>query len=741
MSYIQQKFTQVALLVDELQVLYEEYEAEKRDRDAPFQQRQSELEIELKTLKQDREAASKEVEQKYKPKFDKLTWFIPQPQPDQAAEPPASPNVGPGVRGGRNTGDRLSSDDGSAHDDGSEDDDDGSGHDDGSDYSDDQPVDNDNEPADNDYGSDRSDGESEDNDGESEDNDNSSAHNHDEPTSAASVSPRALRKRRLTAKARSDLERPNKRRRRGGKAASSGSARVRRVGEAASDRTGKTVSFEDVRGKHRIVSWPAASGHFYILWCKDHGKIFNSKDPVQGAGKHLSKSHGMTGTHENAIKELGFRVQNCTQEQVDESNRAVDQHNRAVDQPQQRPASDPKTSIQPISGGFYQVYWHAGAKTRSGTRSGTPFVALCLPTDSFDAVGILGSIHDTGLVHSIPKCYRTHTRTNRILGWNEDYQDGGTKASQRKFPFLFFTGDVQLPSEGKLSIPKKGKVLSWVAANDIQPLDLNDSTTSYLPGHATALAFASRLLHQHEFGDQSQAESSQEALALMASASLLASSFETSRRSANAEQAAADTSRSEPKPAPSNRANNSANSAPAALDTIVQGPDPQLDENADTAQNGLTSMTQLPSNSKDSRPSSEDNRPKPEDSRPSSDSRPSPEDGRPSPEDGRPSPEDGRPSPEDGRPSPEDGRPSPEDGRPSPEDGRPSPEDGRPSPEDSRPSFENNKPRPEDNRQDIRAGVVVGASQFKPVSDGGGRDLKAGRGSLSFILGKSNAEG
>ncbi|EJT68904.1 hypothetical protein GGTG_13497 [Gaeumannomyces tritici R3-111a-1] len=577
MSYIQQRFTQFALLVDELQVLYEEYEAEKRDRDAPFQQRQSELEIELKTLKQDREAASKEVEQKYKPRFDKLTWFIPQPQPDQAAESPASPNVGPGVRGGRNTGDRLSNDDGSAHDDGSEDDDDGSGHDDDGSGHDDGSENNDG-LEDNDDGSDYSDSESEDSGGESEnnddgpaDNDNRSAHNHDEPTSAASISPRAFRKCRLTAKARSDLERPNKRRRRGGKAASSGS-----------------------------------------------------------------------------------------------------------------------TSIQPISGEFYQVYWH-GAKTRSGTRSGTPYVALCLPTGNFDTVGISGSIYDTPLVRSIPKCYRTHTRTNKILGWDNDYQDGGTKASQRKFPFLFFTGDVQVPPEGELSIPKKGKVLSWVAANDIQPLDLNDSTTSGFPGHATVVAFASKLLHQHGsatainnqsfatdsgplsnagnddgFGDQSQAEGSQEALAVIASAGLLASTSEPSRRSANAEQPAADTFRSEPKPAPSDRADSS---APAAFDIIVQRLYSQLlDEDADTAQSGLTSVIHLPNNSEDSKPGP-DNRPNSEN-------------------------------------------------RPSFGDNRPSFEDNRPSSEDSRPNFQNNRPRPEDNRQDIRAEIVTVTSLFGKFRNG-----------------------
>ncbi|KAL8388784.1 hypothetical protein RB595_008926 [Gaeumannomyces hyphopodioides] len=750
MPRIQQCFAQVALWNDEVAVwndemdlLREEYRAAKRDQDAPFQQEQSEAEKAqreaekaLETIKRNREAAAKEVDRKYQAKFDELTRLLPQ-LPDQAAKSPASSNVGPGVREEQDTDDRLANDDGPGDDNGlehnhngpehnhngpehnhnSSEDSDNRPEDDGggSDYGDDQRVDGGDDPGDDDHGSSCSDSES--------DNDSRLAHNDGGPTSAALNSPRALRKRQ-PAKVESDLERPKKRHRNDAQAAGSGSVEAPRVGEATSDRTEKTISFEDVFGRHRIIPWPAASHCFYILRCSHHGKTFNSKDPAQGAGKHLSKIHGTTGTHEYAIKELGVRVQNCTQEQVDESNYAVDQLDHAVNQPRRRSTSNRKTSIQPISGVFYKVYWHAGGKTRSGTRSGTPFVALCLPTDSFDAVGISGSIHDTDLVRSIPVCYRTHTRTKKILGWNEDYQDGGIKASRRKFPFLFFNGGLQLPSEGKLSIPRKGKMFSWVAVNNIQPLDLNDSTTSHIPGHATALMFTSRLLHQHEsatatnnqssaaesgplsgtgnddgFGDQSRAEGGQEALALIASASLLASDAETTTRSANAEQPAADTSRSELKPAPSDRAGNSASSASSAPAVPVQGPDSQLPgEDADTAQNGPTLVSHLPSNSEDSRPSS-DNRPDSENN----------------------------------------GRCS-EDSRPSFEKNGPNSEENRPGTEDNRPNFENNRPRPENNGQDICAEAVVGAPQSRPDSDGWGRDSRAERGSLSFILGASIVE-
>ncbi|KLU92365.1 hypothetical protein MAPG_11311 [Magnaporthiopsis poae ATCC 64411] len=712
MSYIKRRFTQLALLHDRARLLYEDHEAAKKDRDAPFQQRRSELkeklrtreeeirtreeeirtreeeirtreeeirtlEEELRTLEQNREAASKEVEQRYKPKFDELTWFLPQHPPDQAAESPVSPNAGrPGVRKGRNTCVRLSGDDGSGHDDVLADDDNGLVYNDG------QPRGNGSQHRDNDDGSNFSDGEAE-NEGGS-DSDNSSTHNHNGPSN----SPRSLRKRK-PARVASDFERPEKRHRGDRQTASSSSAKAREVEEVMSNRTEETISFEEAFRQYRIVPWPASSHNFYILRCSLHGKTFNSKDPIQGAGKHLNKIHGVAGTHDNAVKELGVRVQNCTREQVDESN-------RAIDPPQQRLAGDRKTSIQPVSGRFYQIYWHGGAKIRSGTRSSTPFIALCLPTGSFDAVGMPGSIYDTDLVRSIPVCYRTHTRTMKILGWNDDYQDGGTKASQRKFPFMFFTNDIQLDAEGRILLPRKGKIFSWVAANHVQPLDLNDSNTSHLPGHATALAFESRLLHQPEpssatvvndqsdsnplsnaghddgSGDQSQAGGGQ------GSASLPAS---TSEPSANAEQPAAATFRSGPAPEPSGRANNSTSSPSTSFDNYLQGLFSQvLNEDADTAKNGPTPATHLPSNSEDNRPESG--------TRPESGNRPGSE--------------------------------------------------NRPSREHSRPNFESNKPRPEDTRQDIRAEAAVGVPQSEPVSNGQGRDIEAERGSLSYILGTSS---
>lgn len=88
MSCLERSHTQAALLTDKIRLLCEEQKAEKRDQVASFQQRQSELEIkirtikkelrtlikELRTLEQNHEAAIKEVEQKYKPELDELVW-------------------------------------------------------------------------------------------------------------------------------------------------------------------------------------------------------------------------------------------------------------------------------------------------------------------------------------------------------------------------------------------------------------------------------------------------------------------------------------------------------------------------------------------------------------------------------------------------------------------------------------------------------------------------------------------
>ncbi|EJT68739.1 hypothetical protein GGTG_13691 [Gaeumannomyces tritici R3-111a-1] len=108
------------------------------------------------------------------------------------------------------------------------------------------------------------------------------------------------------------------------------------------------------------------------------------------------------------------------------------------------------------------------------------------------------------------------------------------------------------------------------------------------------------------FGGQSQDDPQK-----VPTASLRASGSETSRHSPDAEQLAADTPRSEPEPAPSDKADNAAGSALAALHIIVPGPGLQLlGENADGAQEAPPSMTPIsfPISSEDSRPSSEDNR-------------------------------------------------------------------------------------------------------------------------------------
>lgn len=189
----------------------------------------------------------------------------------------------------------------------------------------------------------------------------------------------------------------------------------------------------------------------------------------------------MVGTHGEAIKELGLLVTQCTQQLANENN-------QEIGKPSQKPQSDSKISIEPIPGELYQVCWHGGSRSRSVI----PHVGMCLPIDNFEKVGITGSIYDTDLVRSIPRCYRTHPRTNEILGWNKNYQNGGPKTGQRKFPFLFFTSDLHENSEGNMAIPKNKNLLSWVHVRDISPFGFNDSNIQ-LPGYANALGFKSRM--------------------------------------------------------------------------------------------------------------------------------------------------------------------------------------------------------------------------------------------------------
>ena len=90
----------------------------------------------------------------------------------------------------------------------------------------------------------------------------------------------------------------------------------------------RTIDINDIfkngQSKHKITRYPGDSENWWILWCEEHDRRFNSQRALTGAGIHLASHHGKRRrTNENAIKLLGYKVLNCTPALVEANNRAL----------------------------------------------------------------------------------------------------------------------------------------------------------------------------------------------------------------------------------------------------------------------------------------------------------------------------------------------------------------------------------------------------------------------------------
>ncbi|KAF5009161.1 hypothetical protein FDECE_4605 [Fusarium decemcellulare] len=90
--------------------------------------------------------------------------------------------------------------------------------------------------------------------------------------------------------------------------------------------TDSVVDFDEVfqngnaQVKYLIAQYPARTGEWYILECKEHGKHFVN-NPVLGAAKHLAGlDHGLTREHSLAVRTLGTRVLNCNATLAEKNN-------------------------------------------------------------------------------------------------------------------------------------------------------------------------------------------------------------------------------------------------------------------------------------------------------------------------------------------------------------------------------------------------------------------------------------
>ncbi|CRK44214.1 hypothetical protein BN1723_000900 [Verticillium longisporum] len=144
-----------------------------------------------------------------------------------------------------------------------------------------------------------------------------------------------------------------------------------------------------------------------------------------------------------------------------------------------------KGVANPETGKLYLGRWDRG----SGS---TWYIVVILPIGDLESVGMTGSIHDTALVDGhIPVFYNSWQK--RILGWKEDYKDGGPYVARRKYPVMWFEdGRQMILREGRFQISSSGG-FSWLSASNLLPFSEYGPDNSLVSGYAVALSFAEEL--------------------------------------------------------------------------------------------------------------------------------------------------------------------------------------------------------------------------------------------------------
>ncbi|RYP11675.1 hypothetical protein DL765_007634 [Monosporascus sp. GIB2] len=139
--------------------------------------------------------------------------------------------------------------------------------------------------------------------------------------------------------------------------------------------------------------------------------------------------------------------------------------------------------IDPTVGNVYRAYWKP---------SETWYAAVVLPAGDFDSIEMSGSITDTGLLKYIPVCYCFDKQTRQITGWQKGYETGGSHATKRKFPVMYFDDALTIPLSGDFRIPQRD-LFDWVPAKSLKPFDFKDLESSLIPGYKSACDFRARL--------------------------------------------------------------------------------------------------------------------------------------------------------------------------------------------------------------------------------------------------------
>ncbi|KAK7408432.1 hypothetical protein QQX98_009417 [Neonectria punicea] len=301
----------------------------------------------------------------------------------------------------------------------------------------------------------------------------------------------------------------------------------------------RTIDYEEVFQdgdaaiKHTIVRF---ENEWYILQCVEHGLTFKDK-PIHAAAKHLrgKAHHGISGGHSLAIKHLGFRVLNCSEDLAEKNNEVTIEalrkgyspvttiSRRAAPYPALDEYFDPdeysnpdeyfalrecfsleefdeqedatykgKNPVGRSSNGrnarnkkakFEGIIDPKPGDIYSGFYFGSKvwYAVLVLSGVGADMdmdIGMPGTMQELGLTEPLPPCCDFDTQTG-LLSWRKGYEDGGPFVNERQFPVLYFDG---------LAFPDRSSV-GWLEAKNLAPLDMNSPTFQLVPNYKSVVRF------------------------------------------------------------------------------------------------------------------------------------------------------------------------------------------------------------------------------------------------------------
>lgn len=262
--------------------------------------------------------------------------------------------------------------------------------------------------------------------------------------------------------------------------------------------TERTITYAEVRRRaielghwDAMIRHPERLDHWYVIFCEEH-QIHFKRNALAGAAKHLNstKYHKVPNRDRlGALKTLGFRVVDYTDDQVTEHNLDVDRaylngyqpENNSRPQkkgsfgrrvkypfeitdipgPRSFPSKPPKPhkpARPPVTSSashapkaprdlitnpkaFYIYYGDYDEEPEEGQPPVHTWPVLILGWNDQRPGGLRKSLRDTGLLDRVakpPNCYIYDEEKTKIVGWAEGFEDGGKREAKRKVPVMFF---------------------------------------------------------------------------------------------------------------------------------------------------------------------------------------------------------------------------------------------------------------------------------------------------------------